>query len=115
HYFGLEPEEWLVADGLERELGSAIADAKCPTFAYRDDFDLSCFGVQFDFILAQSIFSHTYEDLASRALMRLAASLSPSGILLATYVGEGRAVRPREGEGWEYPRCVRYEWHEFAS
>lgn len=115
HYFGIEPERWLVADGLERELGAGVVEAKSPTFAYRDDFDLSGFGVEFDFILAQSIFSHTYEDLASRALTKLAASLAPSGILLVNYLGHGNAARRGEGSGWEYPRCVRYDWSEFAE
>jgi SAM-dependent methyltransferase len=114
-YFGIEPEEWLVADGLERELGADVIRAKGPTFAYRDDFQISCFGVEFDYILAQSIFSHTYGDLAHKAITNLAGSLSPSGMLLVTYMDDGSLPGPDEGSGWVYPACVRYGWREFAA
>ncbi len=115
HYFGIEPEEWLVTEGIERELGADVVRVKQPSFAYRDDFEISCFGVDFDYIIAQSIFSHTYGDLAGRALTNLAGSLSPTGMLLVTYIGDGLDPGPSEGSGWEYPGCVKYEWREFAD
>lgn len=114
-YFGIEPEEWLVADGLEQELGADVARVKEPSFAYRDDFQIDCFGVDFDYILAQSVFSHTYGDMARKAVANLAGSLSPSGMLLVNYKGDGRGPGPNDGSGWEYPRCVRYHWREFAG
>jgi SAM-dependent methyltransferase len=115
HYFGIEPEKWLVTNGLKRELGASAVAAKQPNFAYRDDFDLSCFQTEFDFILAHSIFSHTYADLASDALAKLAAALKPSGILLVTIVSHGASPDSRHGSGWEYPACVRYRWSEFSA
>jgi hypothetical protein len=57
-YFGIEPNRWLVEDGLDRELGRDIVRVKQPTFSEVDDFRLTVFGRRFDYILAQSIFSH---------------------------------------------------------
>lgn len=113
HYFGLEPEEWLVRAGLESELGTGITAVKRPSFAYRADFDLSCFQTKFDFIIAHSIFSHTYADLAQPSLVKLASALQSSGYLLVTFVDDVQFPHSDEGTGWEYPGCVRYRWPEF--
>src|SRR5919106_5797598 len=57
-YFGIEPERWLVEEGLRNELGEDILAAKRPTFSTKADFGLSAFEQEFDFLLAHSIFSH---------------------------------------------------------
>src|SRR5882762_1735023 len=68
HYFGIEPNEWLVRNGIEQELGSSIAEAKRPRFSQDRQFRLSEFGVRFDFILAVSIFSHAPRTAIGMAL-----------------------------------------------
>ncbi len=57
-YFGLEPERWLIDEGVRNELGRDILRVKRPTFSHDRDFTLTAFGRKFDFLLAQSIFSH---------------------------------------------------------
>jgi hypothetical protein len=37
-YFGIEPEEWLVQKGIERELGGKIVNRKRPRFLYNANF-----------------------------------------------------------------------------
>jgi SAM-dependent methyltransferase len=110
-YYGLEPNRWLIDDAIERELGQAIIDLKRPTFLHHSDFSATTFGVSFDYILAQSIFSHAGPDLVSRCLADFRSCLKKSGLILATFVQPhqiGTSEDPGES-GWVYPGCVTYK------
>jgi SAM-dependent methyltransferase len=111
HYFGIEPNEWLVEEGMEHELGKDILEVKHPTFRFVDDFSANAFGIQFDFALAQSVFSHTYPDLASKGLRAIAETLAPEGKLFATFI-EGRYTP--EGSGW-VKAAVPYRWERMRE
>jgi SAM-dependent methyltransferase len=105
-YFGIEPNEWLVEEGIKREIGEALLQIKRPTFFFSDSpAALSQAKISFDFALAQSIFSHCGLDLINRWLSGLSRSLAPGGALLATFL-------PNEGDsprtGWVYPECVSF-------
>jgi SAM-dependent methyltransferase len=112
NYFGVEPNAWLVEEGLQRELGGqGIVRSKQPTFGEFEDFDLSRFGVRFDFVMAQSILSHTYADLTAQLLRNVRRALAPEGVFLATFLdGE-----EEEGQGWLYPWCTRYRWERVRA
>lgn len=112
HYFGVEPNRWLVEEGIKHELGDDIVRVKRPTFRFVEDFSLSAFGVAFDFAVAQSVFSHTYPDLALAGLRGIAAALAPQGKLFATFV-EGESST--EGSGWRYPQNVPYTWEKMQG
>lgn len=111
-YCGIEPNRWLVQEAIKNQLGQSVIDIKKPHFDYNADFDTTVFDRQFDFILAQSIFSHTGYDLTETALRNCANSLKPQGMLLATFV-EGPSSF--EGRGWIYPGCVRYRRRTIAE
>lgn len=111
NYYGIEPNRWLVEAGIEQELGHNIIELKQPSFSHVSDFSAESFGVQFDFTLAQSIFSHTYPDLTVAGLSGIARALAPDGVLLATFV-EGAPLE-RES-GWLYPGIVPYHWEEIS-
>lgn len=119
-YYGVEPERWLVEEGLENELGLSIVEAKRPSFRFVTDFSLQEFGVEFDYVVAQSVFSHTSPRLLRLSLKNIAASLGPSGKLLATWNRAGRGkgelkVGP-DGRvlpnGWVYKGVHTYSWQE---
>lgn len=112
HYFGIEPNRWLVEEGIERELGDDIARVKQPTFRFAEDFSLDAFGVDFDFAVAQSVFSHTYPDLTLTGLRGIGRALAPEGMLFATFVEEESEA---EGSGWLYPGVVPYTWEKVQS
>lgn len=115
-YVGLEPEQWLVQKGLAEELGSSALEVKRPRFVHRTDFDLSETGEKFDWLIAQSVFSHTYEDLASSALRKAVEVLAPQGLFALTIVTRAAsASSSSSGEGWAYPTCVRYKWPQFQA
>lgn len=109
HYCGIEPEAWLVEDGLSREVGADLARMKSPRFVYSSDFPADDFGVQFDFIVAQSVFSHAGPESVAAALARCSRALSAQGLVLATFIHPHRLpAAPREAPGWTYPGCTTY-------
>ncbi len=112
HYFGIEPNRWLVEEGIKRELGDGITRVKRPTFRFVEDFSLDAFGVAFDFAVAQSVFSHTYPDLTLTGLQQIARALAPEGMLFATFM-EG--VPKVKGSGWFYPGIIPYSWEKIQS
>lgn len=103
-YYGIEPEDWLVREGLARFVGD-MRDYRIPQFiTERRDFPLQDFGVQFDYVLAQSIFSHADPNQVKLCLRNAAKCLAPGGQILANWA-EGKDFT---GEGWQYPRSVFY-------
>lgn len=115
HYFGVEPNRWLVEEGIEREIGEDLVRIKRPTFAYVDDFSLGGFGVSFDYAVAQSVFSHTFPDLALTGLRGIAEALKPNGKLFATFIEREDREDRREGSGWLYPYGVPYTLERMAG
>jgi len=110
-YFGLEPNSWLVEDAIKHELGQTQIDIKRPTFRYDDDFTVSGFGVGFDFILAQSIFSHSGIDVVLKSLSSFRSCLNEGGLILATFIPPHMlgGVDETTKNGWIYPDCVAYK------
>lgn len=104
-YFGIEPEEWLVKEGLEREIGSELTALKKPRFLYSDQFPCSKFGVKFDFAIAQSIFSHAAVAQIRQCLSEIRQSLAGGGVFAASFL-EGD--EDYDGDTWVYPGVVRY-------
>jgi len=105
-YFGVEPNEWLVAEGIRRELGETLVQIKRPTFFFSDSPDtIAQAKIAFDFALAQSIFSHSGLDLIKSWLSAISRSLAQGGVLVATFLlGQEDSAQM----GWIYPECVNY-------
>lgn len=122
-YFGVEPEKWLVEEGLQAELGKEILKVKRPSFRFVADFSVGGFGTQFDYVLSQSVFSHTYPELTKLGFSNIAESLAPSGKLLATFreadpgdrgpkVNSAGEVFPN---GWVRGGGFRYYWEDIEA
>jgi SAM-dependent methyltransferase len=105
-YFGVEPNEWLVREGIKQELGEAVLEIKRPTFFFSESPDvITQSKVLFHFVLAQSIFSHCGLDLIKNWLSAISRSLAEDGALVATFlIGEEDSPK----KGWIYPDCVNY-------
>ena len=88
NYYGVEPNKWLVDEGIAHNVGADLAALRKPNFLYVDDFSVGQFGVKFDFVVANSIFSHTFRDLARTSLPRVADVLSEKGLFALTFVDE---------------------------
>ncbi len=107
HYFGLEPNPWLIEQAIEKEIGADQIALKAPEFRHNDDFDLTVFGRSFDFMMAHSIFSHTGLSQFDACMKAVAATLAEDGVLAATFVD---AKQDAYKDEWEYPGFNRFAW-----
>lgn len=110
HYFGIEPNRWVVEEGIKHELGEGVLEVKRPTFWFVDDFSADGFGSGFDYALAQSVFSHTYPGMTLAGLRGISKALAPGARSSPTSSrrmrppktargGCTRAARPTPGRG----------------
>jgi hypothetical protein len=95
----------LLDEGIEKELGREILSIKSPVFNDSYDFELGVFATSFDYINAQSIFSHTSIAQTSKCLGAAREVLKPEGLFLATFVLGKENYR---GDEWVYPGCVTF-------
>ena len=105
NYFGLEPNKWLLDDGVKKEVGRDLLRIKRPVFDHNSEFNLGVFGRQFDYLLAQSIFSHAAPSQIEKCLGEASKVMHRQSIFLATYVS---GQENYEGREWVYPSCVSY-------
>ena len=104
-YFGIEPNKWLIEDAINHQMGEDLIRIKKPQFNYNSDFATNVFSVKFDFIVAQSIFSHAGSDLIGIALRHFKESLKLNGLIAATFM---KGISDFKGKGWVYPGFVNY-------
>ncbi|MBO9436729.1 class I SAM-dependent methyltransferase [Ruegeria sp. R13_0] len=104
NYYGIEPNEWLVHAAKNGEIGRDLFDLKKPSFSNSDDFQVEFEG-KFDFILAQSIFSHTELQLLEKALKNIKPAMSHDSLMICTFL---EASRDSHGDRWVYPECVTF-------
>ena len=116
NYIGIEPNEWLVREGIEKEIGHDLVRIKSPRFIFAAEPVVLTSEQAFDFVLAQSIFSHCTLELMERWLKAIFPILNQDGALVATFkAGEEdcfhqKGINPEDfkGDGWIYPKCPTY-------
>ena len=108
HYYGVDPNTWLIDDALKWESGQDLMGIKTPTFSDDADFNCAVFGdVKFDFIVAQSIITHAGENNTRSLLTSAADALADDGVFILSYLkGEEGIELPQEP--WTYPFNVPY-------
>jgi hypothetical protein len=104
-YFGLEPNRWLVQEGIDRECGRDLIRLKEPRFRHDDDFRLSAFGVTFDYLIAQSIFTHAAAFQIRCCLAEARRCMQQHSLFVANYLS---GATDYDGSAWVYPGCVTY-------
>lgn len=112
NYFGLEPNEWAVADGIEAHFGKGLAQKKRLSFIYDDNFTLSRFNRKFDFLVAHSIFTHAAKRQIERCLEESTKVMARNSVFLATFhESENEYV----GADWVYPGISQYRKETITS
>ena len=106
NYFGIEPNAWLIDEAKKNELGADIFELKKPTFNHNSDFTCDMFGTKFDYILAQSIVSHTGNSLLKSALENFFSVLKDDGLVVATFIHGNEDNKEND---WVYPGCVKFK------
>lgn len=105
-YYGIEPQAWLVEDGIHFEVGEELRRVKRPAFRYVDDFSLTAFNVLFDFMLAQSVLTHVSQTQLDRCLSQVKLALMPEGLFAASFFCNGDETY--SGHDWIYPGFASY-------
>jgi len=104
-YCGIEPEPWVVEEGISQELSTGLAALKRPRIAHNDDFDASVFGVSFDYIMASGIFMHACPAQITKCFGSAQSVLAPQGLFIGAYL-EGDS--DSNAHHWTYPHIQRY-------
>jgi SAM-dependent methyltransferase len=112
-YFGIEPDRAMLDAGLTYIVEPEVAEAKRPAFADNDNFDFSVFGVDFDFVVARSVWTHAAKVHIRKMLDSFAATAAPGAIFLTSYLPAvpigpasgrmgrlGTVARDYRGDGW---------------
>jgi SAM-dependent methyltransferase len=105
NYVGVEPNEWLVRDGIKYETGQDQIDIKKSRFYFADTTSGLPDDEMFDYALAHSIFTHGGLNIIEQWLGDISARLKKNGILAATFKTD---VEDSEIQGWVYPECLRF-------
>jgi len=105
NYIGVEPNKWLVEDGIANELGVDLVRIKKPVFSFLTSMDDFKDSLELDYAIAQSIFSHCGKDLIRQWLSQVSFHLKDDAVIAATFLV---GTEDYAGHGWVYPGCVRY-------
>ena len=105
HYFGIEPERWLLEEGIKNECGEDLIKIKTPVFSHDDNFTCTQFGQKFDFILAFSIFTHASQAQIRRCISQVKECMKPNSVFVATFI---KGDNNYAGEEWVYPKFATY-------
>ncbi len=110
-YYGIEPLTWLLQEGIARHLDRGLLKTRRPVFSNDANFTLTGFNRTFDFLLAQSVFSHAPVPQIERCLAQAREVMTSTSLFAATFAEGQENYR---GHAWSYPRCVTYQM-EFMS
>lgn len=104
-YTGMEPSQWLIEEGIDRECGRDQIAIKKPNLVIGARPDAISSKARFDFALAQSIFSHADLDTIRSWIHALSRHLEDDGAFIFTFID---AEADNTASGWTYPECVSY-------
>ena len=106
NYYGIEPNHWLIDEGIKANLGQSIIDIKKPHFSNSSEFLLDEFNTNFDYILANSIFTHASQNQIRKCLMMANKVMDKKSIFVATFFMSDGIIA--NNDSWTYPGCVYY-------
>jgi len=87
NYYGIDANQSLLDAGYDIELRNSNLQSKMPrqNLLVNRKFEFSLFGKQFDYALAQSVFTHLPLNHIRHCLINLSGSLKPGGQFFATF------------------------------
>lgn len=91
NYFGIDLNESLIRAGEHEVAAAGLAD-KRPNLLVNGEFDISRFGVRFDYAVAVSLFTHLYMNSIARCLVETGRGLKRGGSFYATFFEAPRAA-----------------------
>lgn len=114
-YYGVEPNQSLLQDGFLHELGTGTASiVKSPIFNHNSDFYFKFHGRSpksgFDYLLAQSIFTHATRSQIQTCMKNAAEVMHKWSIFVATYFNATNGDGADDPKEWTYPQVVKYPY-----
>lgn len=87
NYYGIDANESLLRSGWEVELPRARLEGRLArqNLLVNCDFEAWRFGVSFDMVLAQSVFTHLPKEWLRLCLVQLAPCINPGGSFFVTF------------------------------
>ncbi len=117
-YYAVEPNFKFLNDGMEAHFGgsiykkglfrsrqSSIMKTKRPRFYQNNKFDFRHFGQSFDYVLAQSILSHTGNAETELFMREISRVINDQSVVFFTFI---KGDNDTKEDGWFYPKCVTY-------
>jgi len=105
NYYGVEPNQWLIDEGIKENLGESILTIKKPHFSNNSKFMFTEFDTKFDYILAQSIFTHACQNEIKQCLKMANKVMHDDSIFALTFLEDNKNSNK---DFWTYPDCVKY-------
>ncbi len=122
NYFGIEPNKNMLDAGLRNLFNEDELLLKSPSFSHNENFDLSVFNRQFDFMVARSIFSHAAPNQILTMLDSFSSNSTSEGVFLASFVEAEDNGSQYSGITWvgkshkdATPGIVKYKYEWFAE
>jgi len=85
NYYGIEPREDLINEGIEANHLRELIAHKKPNLRVSDDCNMATFDINFDYIIAYSIFTHMPSTQIRECLKSAYLAMDVNTIFLATY------------------------------
>ena len=112
-YYGVEPNAKILEEGIMQNLGAPrdknpLFELKEPKFVHNTDFDFSFVGEPVDYVIAQSIASHTGVKETRTLLKNINGVMHDDSIAMVTYIRCALEDNNNDQDGWFYPECISY-------
>ena len=103
-YYAIEPQQWLIDNAIEHEIGTLAIVKEAHIDVGREDFDIAASfpGVEFDFVLIASVLAHASHDQMRQALT---SASQTSKVCVFDTVPNGS---PDNTGGWQYPQVASH-------
>jgi len=88
-YHGIEPNMSMLASGIQHILEPEVLKEKAPRFDSNENYNFSCFGVTFDFVIARSVWTHAPKCDIEFMLDQFIVNSSPEAVFITTYLAPG--------------------------
>lgn len=99
-YHGIEPNVPMFNGGRDFILEPGLIEKKKPSFDHNDQYDFSVFDTKFDFLFAQSIWTHAGKKDIEKMLDGFAEYANPSARFLTTVKLPDLFHRDYKGDEW---------------
>lgn len=90
NYYGIDQDSNLVEQGRKREINHLLE--KKPNLLINDQFEFHKFGIKFDFMIAQSLWTHLDLNTIIKCLININKSLKQNGKCFVTFFENGNIL-----------------------